>query len=97
MKLRWPSLSIRATVLAAIVVGMVLAEVGITAPMALLRRRMTALAQGETFDIVLNMEVVEHVADDDGALAELARVHRPEFGVVTTTPFGDIMKNSSNH
>lgn len=49
--------------------------------------RITSLpfASGE-FDLVCALDVVEHVDDDDGALAELARVTRPGGIVLMSTP-----------
>ena len=45
-----------------------------------------ALAEaGETFDVVLNMEVVEHVADPQAYLSACARLVRPGGIMVTST------------
>ena len=38
------------------------------------------------FDLVCAMDIVEHVADDDGALAELARVSAPEAILLLSVP-----------
>lgn len=38
------------------------------------------------FDLVCAMDIVEHVADDDGALAELARVSAPEAVLLLSVP-----------
>ncbi|OJT95712.1 MAG: methyl-accepting chemotaxis protein [Rhizobium sp. 63-7] len=56
-------------IILSIVVGMVLAEVGITAPMALLRRRMTALAQGETTEDVAGLDRKDEIGDMAKAVA----------------------------
>ena len=42
-------------------------------------------AAGETFDVVLNMEVVEHVADRDAFLGDCARLVRPGGLMVLAT------------
>lgn len=42
-------------------------------------------AQGETFDVVLNMEVVEHVADVDSFIADCAAMVRPGGLMVIAT------------
>ena len=42
-------------------------------------------AAGETFDAILNMEVVEHVADPPGYLAACARMLRPGGLMATST------------
>jgi len=39
-----------------------------------------------TFDLVCAMDIVEHVADDEGALAELARVSAPEAILLLSVP-----------
>ena len=39
-----------------------------------------------SFDAVLAFEVVEHVADDTGLLAEVARVSRPDAVLILSTP-----------
>lgn len=39
-----------------------------------------------SFDLVCAMDIVEHVADDDGALAELARVAAPDAVLLVSVP-----------
>ena len=39
-----------------------------------------------TFDAVCAMDIIEHVLDDDGVLAELARVTRPGAAVLLSAP-----------
>ena len=39
-----------------------------------------------TFDAVCALDIIEHVADDDGALAELARVAKPGAAVLLSAP-----------
>ncbi len=41
--------------------------------------------EGETFDVVLSMEVIEHVADVDGFLAASARLMKPGGAMVVAT------------
>lgn len=49
--------------------------------------RVTALPFPDaTFDAVCAMDIIEHVVDDDGALAELARVARPGAAVLLSAP-----------
>lgn len=38
------------------------------------------------FDLVCALDIIEHVADDDGALAELARVAAPGAALITSVP-----------
>ncbi len=38
------------------------------------------------FDLVCALDIVEHVADDDGALAELARVAAPDASLLVSVP-----------
>ncbi len=40
----------------------------------------------DSFDAVLAFEVVEHVEDDTGLLAEMARVSRPDAVLILSTP-----------
>lgn len=40
----------------------------------------------DSFDLVCALDIVEHVDDDDGVLAELARVARPGATVLMSTP-----------
>ena len=40
----------------------------------------------DSFDLVCALDIVEHVADDDGALAELARVAAPGARVLLSVP-----------
>lgn len=42
-------------------------------------------AEGEAFDVVLSMEVIEHVADVDGFLAASARLMKPGGAMVVAT------------
>ncbi len=42
-------------------------------------------AAGETFDVILNMEVVEHVADMDAFLGACCRMLKPEGAMVLAT------------
>jgi len=39
-----------------------------------------------TFDLVCGLDIIEHVEDGDGALAELVRVAKPGAAVVISTP-----------
>jgi SAM-dependent methyltransferase len=39
-----------------------------------------------TFDVVCAMDIIEHVVDDDGVLAELARVAKPGAAVLLSAP-----------
>lgn len=49
--------------------------------------RVTALPFPDaTFDAVCAMDIIEHVVDDDGVLAELARVAKPGAAVLLSAP-----------
>ncbi|MGI8632952.1 MAG: class I SAM-dependent methyltransferase [Solirubrobacterales bacterium] len=43
----------------------------------------------DTFDLVVSFETIEHVEDPEAALAEFARVLRPEGSLVISTPNAD--------
>ena len=70
--------------------------VDISAPaLAVLRERGAPVVMGEitslpfpdgSFDLVCALDIVEHVDDGDGALAELARVARPGAALLISTP-----------
>lgn len=52
-----------------------------------LQGHVTALPFADgTFDAVCALDIIEHVVDDDGALAELARVARPGAAVLLSAP-----------
>lgn len=78
--------------------------VDISAPaLATLRERGGQVAIGEVtalpfadgaFDLVCALDIVEHVDDGDGALAELARVARPGAAVLISTPLHPAMWTS---
>jgi SAM-dependent methyltransferase len=47
-----------------------------------------------TFDLVCALDIIEHVEDDDGALAELARVARPGGQLLISTPLHPLLWNA---
>lgn len=47
-----------------------------------------------TFDLVCALDIIEHVEDDDGALAELARVVRPGGVLLISTPLHPLLWNA---
>ncbi len=47
-----------------------------------------------TFDLVCALDIIEHVDDDDGALAELARVVRSGGLLLISTPLHPVLWNS---
>jgi SAM-dependent methyltransferase len=52
-----------------------------------LQGHVTALPFADaTFDAVCALDIIEHVVDDDGALAELARVAKPGAAVLLSAP-----------
>jgi SAM-dependent methyltransferase len=52
-----------------------------------LQGHVTALPFADaTFDVVCALDIIEHVVDDDGALAELARVAKPGAAVLLSAP-----------
>lgn len=50
---------------------------------------------GESFDIVVSVEVLEHVEADERFVSEVARVLRPGGRFLMTTPNGDWVKNTN--
>lgn len=48
----------------------------------------------QTFDFVLANHVLEHVADDAGALAELRRVLKPGGRAILQTPYSDVLEHT---
>jgi ubiquinone/menaquinone biosynthesis C-methylase UbiE len=55
-------------------------------PVHLFQADVTSLPATSAFDAVLALDVIEHVDDDQAALAEIFRVLRPGGGVVLTVP-----------
>ena len=53
--------------------------------------------QDSIFDIVLAVEVIEHVVDDEAFIAQCARVLKPGGAAYFTTPNGDYVKNVPPH
>lgn len=54
--------------------------------------RSTTLADG-SFDLIVAVEVLEHVEEDEEFVAQIARVLRPGGWFYLTTPNGDYIKN----
>lgn len=50
-----------------------------------------------SFDIVVAIEVIEHVTDDHAFVAQIFRVLRPGGTVYLTTPNGDYIRNEPPH
>jgi len=50
----------------------------------------------DSFDAAVAVEVIEHVPDDDGFLAQMARVIRPGGWAYLTTPNGEWVKHELN-
>ena len=48
-----------------------------------------------TFDGVVSVEVIEHVAEDDAFVSHIARVLRPGGWAYLTTPNGDFIENTN--
>ena len=48
----------------------------------------------QSFDFVMANHVLEHVADDAGALAELRRVLKPGGRAILQTPFSDVLERT---
>lgn len=48
----------------------------------------------ETFDLVCALDIIEHVEDDDSALAELVRVARPGGLLLISTPLHPLLWNA---
>ncbi len=47
----------------------------------------------ETFDLVVSVEVLEHVEEDERFVSEIARVLKPGGKFIMTTPNGDFVQN----
>lgn len=47
----------------------------------------------ESFDLVVSVEVLEHVEEDERFVAEVSRVLKPGGGFIMTTPNGDFVVN----
>jgi SAM-dependent methyltransferase len=48
-----------------------------------------------SFDMVISVEVIEHVEEDDKFVSEIARVLRPRGRFLLTTPNGDFVENKN--
>lgn len=48
---------------------------------------------GESFDLVVSVEVLEHVEDDETFVSEICRVLKPGGRFIMTTPNGDFVEN----
>jgi SAM-dependent methyltransferase len=49
----------------------------------------------ENFDLVVSVEVIEHVEEDEKFVSEIARVLKPDGIVLLTTPNGDWVENKN--
>jgi SAM-dependent methyltransferase len=54
-----------------------------------------SLLQTETFDVVVAVEVLEHVQDDEAFVKEAHRVLKPGGTFIMTTPNGDFVRNTN--
>lgn len=50
---------------------------------------------GESFDLVVSVEVLEHVEDDNTFVSEISRVLKPGGRFIMTTPNGDFVVNKN--
>lgn len=50
---------------------------------------------GEVFDLVVSVEVLEHVEDDDRFVSEIRRVLKPGGRFIMSTPNGDFVANNN--
>lgn len=48
---------------------------------------------GESFDLVVSVEVIEHVEEDEKFVSEVNRVLKPGGSLILTTPNGDFVEN----
>jgi SAM-dependent methyltransferase len=51
--------------------------------------------ESESFDMVISVEVLEHVEDDDKFVSEVCRILRPGGRFLMTTPNGDFVENKN--
>lgn len=51
--------------------------------------------EGETFDVVVSVEVIEHVEEDEKFVSEISRVLKTGGVFILTTPNGDFVKNTN--